>query len=497
MTMTAQLRAPFHPIFQRSDYRYLGIGQDKILRRESAERVERYKLESLGWEMALSAARKLSNGKPCVAGEGSGTGLARQPQVQGAFNCCFWVQVEGESQQWVVRFPLKGAVSDETTLARMRSEIATIQFLRRHTKIPVPALVGYNVNEDDFPLFMIMESVEGMRMTYLLALDIPPRILDQVCKDLARIHLELLSHPSGRIGMLDLSEIPDSPSPTLGPYSLDAIEHERDGVYTSKSEPFASAQTYYKYKCSVWRQRLEGQRNAITSIGDGRRKILDERILSEGISRISRAQDDHGPFYLVHPDLHASNVILHPETMHVVAIIDWEGACFLPLTSSCTPPKALFPCQVRDLVPGSINYMNYCSRSKRYAKMFSAEEKKLLAESSSDSTVAAKMRLYLEDDSVLAIWALDDVRTVDLVVWQHLAPRLFPDLRARLDATIAQFPEDEERAHAVTKLFADFALERLIAIHGESKERDSWIKAKLTVLKDYKKELQTYTPSNK
>ena len=108
----------------------------------------------------------------------------------------------------------------------MQSEIATMQFLHQHTKIPVPALVGYNANKNDFPLFMIMESVEGMRMTYLLALDIPPHIIDQVCKDLVRIHLELLSHPFGRIRMLDLSELPDSPSPILGPYSLDAIEHE-------------------------------------------------------------------------------------------------------------------------------------------------------------------------------------------------------------------------------------------------------------------------------
>ena len=432
-----------------------------------------------------------------MVGEGAGTGLARQPQVQGAFNCCFWVQVEGEAQQWVVRFPLKGVVSDETTLARMRSEIATIQFLYRHTKIPVPAIVGYNASENDFPLFMITESVEGMRMTYLLALDIPPHILDRVCRDLTRIHLELLSHPSDRIGMLDLSaEVPDFPRPTLGPYSLDAIEHERDGVHTSKGEPFASVQEYYKYKCSVWRQRLEGQRNAITSIGDGRRKILDEMILNEGIGRIN-AQDDHGPFYLVHPDLRASNVILHPETMHVVAIIDWEGACFLPLTSSCTPPKALFSCQVRDLAPGSTNYITYYTRSKRYVKIFSVEEKKLLAESDSDSTVAAKMASNLEDDLVFLIWTLDDVRTVDLVVWQYLAPRSFTDLRARLGATIARFPEDEERARAVTKLFTDFALEQLITTHGELKEKDSWIKKKLEALKDYKKQLRADTDSNK
>src|SRR2546423_2674813 len=105
--MAVQPRPLMAPISERSDYRHLGIAFDELLRRESADRVERYKLECLGWETALSAARKFSNGRPCVAGEGSGAGVSRQPQLQGAFNSCFWVPVEDETQQWDVRFPLQ------------------------------------------------------------------------------------------------------------------------------------------------------------------------------------------------------------------------------------------------------------------------------------------------------------------------------------------------------------------------------------------------------
>ena len=238
-------------ITQRTDYPYLGMHHNEILRKQSAARVAQYKLEILGWETALSAAKKFSNGKVCSIGQGSGLGLSRQPQVQGTFNLCFWIQVEGESRQWVVRFPLKGITSDDTTLARMRSEIATMQFLHQYTKVPVPGVIGYNENENDFPLFMILESVEGIRMSAFLAIDVPPHLLDRVFKDLSRIHLELLSHPSDRIGMLDLSQLPNSPTPTLGPYSLDAIEHERDGVHTLKSEPLTSSRKYYEYKCRL------------------------------------------------------------------------------------------------------------------------------------------------------------------------------------------------------------------------------------------------------
>jgi len=99
------------PISPHSDYRYLGFPRDKIRQRESVQRVEQYKHQFLSWETALTAARRFSNGRECVAGEGSSHILSRQPQVQGAYNLYFWVKVEGEPQEWVVRFPLKGPVT--------------------------------------------------------------------------------------------------------------------------------------------------------------------------------------------------------------------------------------------------------------------------------------------------------------------------------------------------------------------------------------------------
>jgi hypothetical protein len=95
----------------------------------------------------------------------------------------------------------------------------------------------------------------------------------------------------------------------------------------------------------------------------------------------------------------------------------------------------------------------------------------------------------LEDDTVFAIWALDDVRIVDQVAWQHLATRFFPELRFKVDATISRFPDDKERALAVIKLFNNFATQQLKAMYGGIKEKDDWIKAKLEALNDYKMQL--------
>jgi len=448
--------------------------------------VEHYRSETLGWETALSAAKRFSKGKSCAMGQGTGVDGSREPEIGGTFNHCYWVRVEGVCQEWVVRFPLKGITSDDTTLVRLRSEIATIQFLHQHTKVPVPAVIGYCEGDAELPPFMILESMDGIRMNLLLAADPPLRILDRVFKDLAVIQLELLSHPSERIGMLDLHRESSPPSPSLGPYSLDAMEHERDGVRTTPSQPFSSAHDYYNYKCDVWKQRLEDQQNSISSVEDGRRKLLDIGILKDSLNAITLRHDDAGPFYLTHPDLHSSNVILDRSTFNIVAIIDWEGACFLPPASSCTPPKAIFLDQIDCLSRRSPHYIEYKNRAMRYVQILSAADK-----SGSGSTLAEYMKAYLADQSVFLIWALDDVRYVDDMVWQHLAPRLYPGLKVRLDEAIANFEGKEDGTEdAIDDVFADFARERISEPCHNAKEVELWLTRKLNDLKEHDKQMQ-------
>src|SRR5256885_11511479 len=146
-------------------------------------------------------------------------------------------------------------MSEETTLRQMRSEIATLQFLKRHTKVPVPAVIGYSKTPGtDPPPFMILENVDRIRMTLLLSTDVDPRIMDRVHRDLVAIQPELLRHPSANIGMLDIS--PESsitastpPTATLAPISLeleqDSLKPPTDGTYTC-------ANHYYAYKCNIW-----------------------------------------------------------------------------------------------------------------------------------------------------------------------------------------------------------------------------------------------------
>ena len=80
-------------------------------------------------------------------------------------------------------------MSEETTLRQMRSEIATLQFLKRHTKVPVPAVTGYSTTRGTDPPPFMLENVDRIRMTLLLSTDVDPRVMDRVYRDLVAIQL--------------------------------------------------------------------------------------------------------------------------------------------------------------------------------------------------------------------------------------------------------------------------------------------------------------------
>jgi hypothetical protein len=105
--------------------------------------------------------------------------------------------------------------------------------------------------------------------------------------------------------------------------------------------------------------------------------------------------------------------------------------------------------------------------------------------------LAEHMSAYLADESVFLIWALDDVRYVDDMVWQHLAPCLYTDLKMRLDEAIAKFEgKGEDIEEAIDDVFAKFALQRLAAPCYNMEKVESWLRRKLNDLKEYDRQVE-------
>ena len=135
----------------------------------------------------------------------------------GSFNWCCRVQFEN-GLEWMVPFAVPGRVMNGDE--KVRHEIATMQYVRRQTAIPVPSVIAWGLSRDN-PLelgaFIIMEFIEGERLDGILQhpdpesrrtlrSDISKGDLENVYRQLANILLELATLDLPRIG--SLSAIP-------------------------------------------------------------------------------------------------------------------------------------------------------------------------------------------------------------------------------------------------------------------------------------------------
>ena len=77
-----------------------------------------------------------------------------------------------------------------------------------------------------------------------------------------------------------------------------------------------------------------------------------------------------------------------------------------------------------DLLPHSDKWRFYGDRARCYSKLFA----EVAREQGTDFAVADTITTGL-----FFTWAINDVRTLDSLIWQHLAPSLYPDLGKEYD----------------------------------------------------------------
>lgn len=462
---------------------------DDILREKEETILQSSEANQHTWENALLAASRFSAGRLCSKGKGTkseGKSFPSEPRRDGSFNICYWVSVEGADTQWVVRFP-KPIASDSVIQMKLRSEVATLQFLYQSTRVPVPKVIGYGEGDKNLPPFLIMENIDGMRLSLLWmgGNSLRQPIVDKILRSLAEIQFELLLHPFNKIGMLDIATDSDDGPTVINVLSLDALEHCRDGVRPIIHSPFTKASEYYVHKLEVWNSRLREQRNSVSSHSDGRRKFISGEIVREFLTHCGGPVQDEGPFYLVHPDLHGKNVIIDPGEWSVKAIIDWEGACILPLESARSPPKCLHNTKPTALLLGSNDYQNFLKRLQLYSHQFS-----LVAQ---DHGKALEFQISNSITTTLFFtWAIDDVRDFDQLIWQHIAPSIYTELKRRYDSILDRPERDDEGPleTSIEYLLTDFVEGLYCSGRYDTSTLDHWIKRKLEDLEIYRREFQ-------
>ena len=203
----------------------------------------------------------------------------------------------------------------------MLSEIYTIDYVSKHTTIPTPRILDYNVNPSN-PLgapYMLMKEVQGHFVEHLTR--IPKQYMRHVYRQIAEIVLQLSRLQFPLLGLLQHS---DSESKFYvkgaifeGYKRLDAFSYAR-AFYTTRALHF-----------------LQQKQLEIPSDPDW---IALAWLYLQAIPLFCSPELDYGPFPLRHPDLNNAN-ILYDAQYNIVGVLDWTASQTAPWQSFVVPPN--------------------------------------------------------------------------------------------------------------------------------------------------------------
>ncbi|KAI9655636.1 MAG: hypothetical protein M1831_004788 [Alyxoria varia] len=224
----------------------------------------------------------------------------------------------------------KSAIQDQTQRhvnqsLLFESEVASMRFIKEKTKIPVPAVYGYDTTHNNAlgTPYIFMEFIPGK--PYPFPFDargpVKDRQLLKIHAQLTNFAWQLLKNPFDKIGQLRFSPYQGAQM-AVGP-----IVDRKDRIYG----PFTSSKAFYEKRArtvhdsETCRGSSEASSETEDSIGSAALHVLAAK--HAGVARFNT-----GPFILQHADLHWQN-LLFDEECTIVGVIDWEWTQTVPLDS--------------------------------------------------------------------------------------------------------------------------------------------------------------------
>lgn len=212
---------------------------------------------------------------------------------------------------------------DFEMLCKTESELATIQYVRRHTSIPVPQiyLVDYNENHVVGAPFVLMERLDGRPL----------------CKAWAELTLEhkksvigQLAHVLGQLAELQFDSIGSLKADgTLGPL-LNITEPENGMDKTS-------FQSSIEFFCAFLREN----NSARTSAAKEHYRAIQQELKSFMAGNAGNPTLN-APYRLIHNDFDSQNILVTQEdkllSPQISGIIDWDWSYTGPLYYLCEYP---------------------------------------------------------------------------------------------------------------------------------------------------------------
>ena len=239
-----------------------------------------------------------------------------------------------DNSLWVARLHKtlynKTAVTDHTTritkqMLLVESEVATMQFVKENTQIPVSKVSGYDftyANVLGTP-YILMEYIAGKSYPFPFSRQRP--IKDD---DLIRIHTQLKDfawqlskQPFDKIGQLRFAT-GEKRGVAIGP-----IIDRKERLYG----PFTSSRTFYK-ECAKTVYEFETRRHSLGEDSNVEDSLESAALHVLAAEHAGKECFDSGPFILQHADMHWQN-LLFDEQCTIVGVMDWEWTQTVPVNS--------------------------------------------------------------------------------------------------------------------------------------------------------------------
>ncbi|KAH6982341.1 kinase-like domain-containing protein [Ilyonectria sp. MPI-CAGE-AT-0026] len=262
-------------------------------------------------------------------------------RYRGSFNGCFVLEFTDGSTR-VVRLPLDPAVQDAWD--KVRSEVCTMQYLRRNTNIPVPRVYAYGRSQlcrhaSELQVFIIMEQIQGHPLTRK-ALETSPEPRRRLfLQQLVDVFAELRKLPFTRGGSLMPSNNEDieleNPPDIVGAFSIRKNELQAVG-YTVSRIVTTSAKEFFDEQLRIlqhmWTMPYKDLDREQAERDEFAQRFICQPEVRDRICINSTTRS----FFLAHPDLLPGNILVDDE-LNICGIIDWEYTASVPQCAFAPP----------------------------------------------------------------------------------------------------------------------------------------------------------------
>ncbi|CAI6045170.1 unnamed protein product, partial [Clonostachys chloroleuca] len=265
-----------------------------------------------------------------------------QEPLRGSYNICYFIRFPlssppGAWDKWVVRIPLAPCLPFGAD-KKLEGEIAAMKLVSERTSIPIPKVIAYAINDKtkSFPTFMILEYVEGEKLSYKTYQEFTPERLVRFYISLADIFIQLRRLELDAIGRLthreDGSFTVGNPIATidLNAQALERLRPSRVLARYGGGGPLRSASNYIDMLHDLADNAFAESRSSVPEgDGIGEEYLYHLHSFRELVEDWRAEDDDRGPFVLVHGDFQPFNLLLNDQGS-IVSVLDWEWSRVVP-----------------------------------------------------------------------------------------------------------------------------------------------------------------------